>query len=110
MAQVGDEISPADSEPRQNPPEAAVQRPPSAPTATPLERRSSNTANSLRSAEEGVSVKSKLLDVYNYSTSEAHVVLPRSGKEDMCQSSQSRTRALRVHFLFDELHIGIPSA
>ncbi|KAK0509130.1 hypothetical protein JMJ35_008501 [Cladonia borealis] len=58
MAQAGDEISPADSESHQSPPETTIQGPLSAPPATVLERRSSNTANSLRSAEEGVSVES----------------------------------------------------
>ena len=110
MAQAGDEISPVDPEPHQDPPESAIQQPPSAPQATLLERRSSNTANSLRSAEEGVSVKSKLLGVHVYSIMKAHIVLPRSRKEDMCRSPQSRTRALRLHIIFDELHVAISSA
>ena len=109
MAQAGDEISPAYSESHQSPPETAIQQPPSAPPTTVLERRSSNTANSLRSVEEGASVESKLLVVQVYSIMKAHIVLLRSRKEEMCQSPQSRTRALRLHIFFDELHIEIPS-
>ena len=61
MAQVkADEISPIATEPPQNPPENAIIRTPSTSTAAPLERRSSNVANTLRSTEEGISVKSKL--------------------------------------------------
>ena len=109
MAQAGDEISPADSESHQSPPENATQQPPSAPPATVLERRSSNTVNSLRSVEEGVSVESKLLGVHVYSIMKAHIVLPRSQEENLCRSSQSRTRALRLHILFEEPHDAIPS-
>ena len=107
MAQAGDEISPVDLESHQNPPETAIQQAPSAFPATLLERRSSNTANSLRSVEEGYSVKGRLLGVHVCSIMKAHIVLPRSRKEDMCQPSQSRTRALRLHIRFDKLHIAV---
>lgn len=100
-------MSPADSEPHKDPAETANQQPLSAPTATPLERHSNDTADSLRSAEEGVGVKGKWLGVHVYSIVDAHIVLPRSRNEDMCPSSQGRTRALRIQFLFKELHFGI---
>ena len=109
MAQAGNVISSADSEPHQTSPDPAIHQPLSAPTANALERPSNDAANSLRSAEEGVSVKSKLLNVLVYSIVKAHIVLPRSRKEDMCQPSQNRTRDLRFHFFIDELHVKIPS-
>lgn len=67
MAEPGDEISLADSEPHQDPAEPADQQPLLAPTATPLERSSNDTADSLRSAEEGVGVKGRTLCVHVYS-------------------------------------------
>ena len=114
MAQVkADESSPIDTEPPQSLPESAINQPFSTSTAASLERRSSNVANTLRSTEEGISVKSKLLCMHIYSIIEAHVAPPRSRKEDMCRSSQSRARALelhlRLHFFIDELHFGVPS-
>lgn len=109
MAEPGDEISLADSEPHQDPAEPADQQPLLAPTATPLERSSNDTADSLRSAEEGVGVKGRTLCVHVYSIVNAHIVLPRSRNEDMCPSSQSPTRALRLQFLFDELRLELPS-
>ena len=113
MAQVeADTISPIDTEAPPNPPECAIVQPASTSTAASEERRSSNVANTLRSTEEGVSVKSKLLCMRRYSVIEAHVASLRPRKEDMGQSSQSRARALRLHlrfFFFDELHYGISS-
>ena len=102
-------MSPADPEPHQDPAEPANQQPHSSPTATPLERRSNDAADSLHSAEEGVGVKGKSLCVHVYCIASAHVVLLRSRSEDMCPSSQSRTRIFRLPFLFDEVHDGIPS-
>ena len=96
MAQPGDEISPADSEPHLDSAEPTDQQPLLAPTATPLERPSNDTADSLRSAEEGVGVKGKSLCVHVHSIVNAHIILPRSRNEDMCPSSQSRTRVLRL--------------
>lgn len=78
MAQAGEVISSADSEPHQTSPDAAIQQPLSAPTATPLERPSNEAAESLRSAEEGVSVKCKLLHMHVYNILKAHIVPPRS--------------------------------
>ena len=113
MAQVEtDNISPIEIEPPQNPPEPAISQPPSTPAADPEERWSSNVSNTLRSTEEGISVKSKFLCVHKDRIMEAYVASPRSPKEDMCQSSQSRARALRVHLrlkiFFDGLHFGVP--
>ena len=109
MAETGGEILPTDSEPHQDPAGTANRRSLSAPTATPLEQPSNDTADSLRSAEEGLGVKGKWLGVNFYSTVDAHIVLPRSRNEDMCPSSQSRTRALRLHVLFDEVYVSLLS-
>ena len=99
--------------PPPDPPESAIEQPASPPTAASEERRSNNVANTLRSTEEGVSIKSKLLYVRRYGVIEAHVASLRSRKGDMGQSSQSRARALRLHlrllFFFNELHFGISS-
>ena len=109
MTEIGVEISPVNSEPHQDPAEPTNQQPLSSPTATPLERRSNDTADSLHSAEEGVGVNGKSLCVHVYSIVSAHIILLRSRSEDMCPSSQSRTRAFRLQLLFDEVHAGIPS-
>ena len=78
MAQTGDVILSADPDPHQSSPKPAIQQAISAPTASPLERLSNDAADSLRSTEEGVSVKCKLLHVQFYRIPKAYIVSPRS--------------------------------
>ena len=68
MAQVqANESSHIDTGDPQDLPESANNQRYSTSTAAPLERRSSNVANTLRSTEEGISEKSKALCMHIYS-------------------------------------------